>query len=260
MDSTYKKEVLSIDAQASSFAKYIEDFLLDEESRKLLWIISQQTKIYVFSGIIRNFLTGYLLNRDLDIVIQDINKIHLPFKAWRKLSITKNSFGGYKITYKNLRIDAWSITQTWGITRRRIVPTPEALIKTAFFNFSAIVFDYNEKKYIYDTPFLEFYKTKAMDVVFWRNPNPALCILNTIHYAIQYDYPIKYNLCVWLTNHYHSDMDFDGVSIRHFGCVMYGKKLIHEIILYIKKNLIKLSCDSMHSAVFLNKGNLCNNH
>ena len=238
MDKIYRKHDPEIDSQADLFYHYLNYQVLDGESRDLLRIISNQTKVYIFSGIIRNFLTNHTHNiRDIDIVVQDFDNIKLKFKYWRKLFVERNSFGGYKITFNNLKIDVWSIKQTWGIRKKGVDAIPEELIKTAFFNFSGIVYDYNKRVFIYGSPFIEFYHTRIMDVVFWLNPNPTLCVLNTIYYATKYGYPLKYNLCVWLANHYSSDMDFDSVSIHHFGHILFDKHLIYKIIQDIKDSL-----------------------
>ena len=60
----------NIDEQNMSFRRYLKDFLLTEESWRLLLDISNQTDVYIFSGVIRNFLLGYAYNRDLDIVVK----------------------------------------------------------------------------------------------------------------------------------------------------------------------------------------------
>lgn len=66
-----------IDKQSMSFKYYLKDFMLTKESWQLLLYISNQTDVYIFSGVIRNFLLGYVYNRDLDIV----NKKYKQFKA-----------------------------------------------------------------------------------------------------------------------------------------------------------------------------------
>ena len=76
MVKKYKYNIeLEIEQQNLSFKRYIQMFLLDYKSWELLLQISRQTDVYIFSGVIRNFLLGYIENRDLDIVIRNINSI-----------------------------------------------------------------------------------------------------------------------------------------------------------------------------------------
>ena len=94
MDKRFNIKEIDIDQQALSFKIYLKHFLLDSDSWDLLLNISQQTDVYIFSGVIRNFLLGLSENRDLDIVVKDIDKIIIPKKFWRNIRFTKNSFGG----------------------------------------------------------------------------------------------------------------------------------------------------------------------
>ena len=138
MDKRFNIKETDIDQQALSFKIYLKHFLLDSDSWDLLLNISQQTDVYIFSGVIRNFLLGLSENRDLDIVVKDMDKIVIPKKFWRNIRFTKNSFGGYKVKIRQLVVDVWDIEKTWGIQNMRIKSTPYSLIRTAFFNFSAI--------------------------------------------------------------------------------------------------------------------------
>ena len=90
MDKKYNRKKEDIDRQALSFKVYLKYILLDSESWDLLLNISQQTDVYIFSGVIRNFLLGISENRDLDIVVKDIDKIIIPKKYWKNIIIYKD--------------------------------------------------------------------------------------------------------------------------------------------------------------------------
>ena len=85
MDRRFDNIGDSISKQNRSFKNYLKDFLLDSDSWNLLTLISKQTNVYIFSGVIRNFLLGYLENRDLDIVIDNIDDISIPHKYLNKI-------------------------------------------------------------------------------------------------------------------------------------------------------------------------------
>ena len=92
MDRRFDNIGDSISKQNRSFKNYLKDFLLDSDSWNLLTLISKQTNVYIFSGVIRNFLLGYLENRDLDIVIDNIDDISIPHKYLNKIYYKRNSY------------------------------------------------------------------------------------------------------------------------------------------------------------------------
>ena len=65
-----------IQAQAASFGLFIDGILVENKAKELVSCVSDQVPLYVFSGIIRNFLLGYLNNRDIDFVAVDTYKVY----------------------------------------------------------------------------------------------------------------------------------------------------------------------------------------
>lgn len=247
MDRRFNNIDESISEQNRSFKIYLKDFLLDSDSWDLLTLISEQTNVYIFSGVIRNFLLGYLVNRDLDIVIENIADVSIPYKYLKKIDYKKNSFGGYKIKVGMIIVDVWSLNNTWGIKRLKLSNTPHNLIKTAFFNFSSIVYDFNNEKFIYDHYFLDFYKTHAMDIRYEENPNIPLCIINTFYYSLKYSFPIKYKLCEWVISHYNKKIDFENTQRNHFNRIIFNNSDIKNLInicIYSLPSLIKNKNDN----------------
>ena len=88
---------------------------MHNSAKELIDYVAQQVPIYVFSGLIRNFLLGYLNNRDIDFVLLDTPHLKLPYSMLRDVCIRKNKFGGYKLLIDELTIDVWDIERTWGI-------------------------------------------------------------------------------------------------------------------------------------------------
>lgn len=220
----------SINEQNMSFKYYLRDFMLTKDSWQLLLYISSQTDVYIFSGVIRNFLLGYVYNRDLDIVVKNINRLKLPAIYRDKIHFKRNSFGGYKLKIGMLNIDAWDIEKTWGIQQMKLKSTPYSLVKTAFFNFSAITYDFNKSRFIYDKCFVDFYRTHAMNIQYMENPNIPLCIVNTFYYAKTYLFPLKYELCRWIVNNYSDDFDYNEVQLKHFNCIIFNIKKIRQLV------------------------------
>lgn len=215
--------LVDVNLQSKSFKVFLRQFLGEEKLWDLLCFIEKQTKIYVFSGFIRNFLLGEFEFRDLDIVVENIDKLSLPRNYISKLNLSVNSYGGYKVVFDDFSIDVWGLENTWMIRKKGLKCNPFTLIKTPFFNFSAIVYDFNKERFISSPEFDDFFKTRSVNVVNAENPNVALCIVNTIYYSISYNLGIQYGLCRWVSKNYRKELDFEGVQLHHFGRTIYNR-------------------------------------
>ena len=216
MDRDYRKERQYVVSRADEFLRYLHREVLTEKAIQLLKVVARQTDVYIFSGIIRNFLLGFTENRDVDVVVAEVDNLSLPHSLLRGCKIEENSFGGYKLLIDNISIDAWPIASTWGLLHEGLKPKPYSLIRTAFFNFSSIAFSYNDKRFIFDGNLCSFLRSNIMDVVYPFNPNPALCILNTAYYARKYKFPISFKLSKWLIRYYNEKLPFVETQERHF--------------------------------------------
>ena len=85
----------SIQSQSASFKLYVDNLLMHNSAKELVDYVAQQVPIYVFSGLIRDFLLGYLNNRDIDFVLLDTPHLKLPYSMLRDICIKKNKFGRY---------------------------------------------------------------------------------------------------------------------------------------------------------------------
>lgn len=223
-----------IDKNNKKFYNYLRNKVLGTYS-SYLDDIAKKTEVYVFSGIIRDFFVqnDRFKKRDLDLVVIDYPEGFLDsFKSdVHFISVSFNKFGGIKLVMEDLIIDIWRLRDTWGIKKMKL-DTKDALslIKTTFFNFSSIVFDYNEKKFLHDKKFDEFLENRTMDVVFSRNLDDTCCIVSTLHYKKEFDFGVSDRLARWLRDKYNPKMDFDGVQIRRFGEVEFSPEEIREFI------------------------------
>lgn len=234
-----RKFIDEIDGQATFFKLYLQ-YSLSKEGRKLLDNIATKTSVYIFSGIIRNFFLGESSYRDLDIVVDNLDDIKEIIQHLEsEVSVKNNSFGGLKLTIEGLNIDIWSIRNTWGIKKDGLKLTPESLLKTAFFNFSAIVFDYNNARFYYDEAFPDFLSTRMMNVVYESNPNIPLCIINTYYYRIKYGFGISLHLCIWIfvnylglsMRHQNREKILENVQKKHFGSMIVDFTELKDFVL-----------------------------
>lgn len=225
-----------IQHQAKSFKYFLRNIVLDQLSYEVLELIARQNDVFIFSGVIRDFLTGnYEFSRDFDCVVNGtFLKDSSIIDYLRNSTYKLNSFGGLKIKRQNLVIDIWKLQDTWGIKEMKADINPNSLIKSAFFNFSAIVYDFKREKFIYDENFCMFLLTKTMDVVYEENPNIPLCLVNIYHYNHKYMFSISLKMAGWIKRHYSDKMDLESIQILHFGRIIYPQieveSFINEII------------------------------
>lgn len=219
-----------IQGKSDLFRQYIRSILSSGKTLSLLECISAQTEVYIFSGIIRDFLLNHNEHRDIDIVICEKGNLRIPISMWRDLKIERNKFGGIKINCGRLNIDTWGLEDTWVFRNTGMKKKKYLLPATAFFNFSAIIFDYNNNKFIIHDKFYEFYETRTIDVVFPYNPYPSVCIINAFHYAYHYRFRIGYNMCKWIVGAYEPDMNFSFPQIRRFGNILYSENVIRRFV------------------------------
>ena len=216
-----------IQAQAASFGLFVDGILSENKAKELVNCVSEQVPLYVFSGIIRNFLLGYLNNRDLDFVAEDMHKLTIPRDLLRGVSICKNKFNGYKLVANGLTIDCWDMERTWGILQERMKSTVYSLLSTAFFNFSAIAYDYNKRRFLISDDFCRFYDTHTMEVVYTKNPRIETCIVNALYYADTYGFAIGSSLRKWVVRYYSAELDFERAQLSRFQRVIYSDKIIN---------------------------------
>lgn len=237
----YKQTKHVTKADETSFFQYLHQHVLDDNTQKLLKFIQQQSTIYIFSGIIRDyFINRHKKPRDIDIVLShkiDLQSLYSNFEDI--ISITKNSFGGTKILINNMHIDIWTLEDTWGLIQKKLAPSPYNLAQTAFFNFSAIVYSLNEKKFYTHPCFNRFLSDRCIDILYDENPNIPLCIVNTLFYKDQLNMKLSRNLQTWFIEHYNISDDYERVQIIHWGELIYNKKHLYSFYKKCKKQINK---------------------
>ena len=216
----------AIQAQAPSYKLYIDSLLDQNHVKGLIDWVSGQVPMFVFSGLTRNFLLGYLNNRDIDFVVIDSSRLKFPNSHLRDVTIQKNKFGGYKLQTEHLTLDVWDVGKTWGIIQEGMKETACSLMKTAFFNFSAIIYDYNKGRFYITDEFCKFYNTRVMEVVYARNPRIATCIINALYFADKYEFVIGESLRKWVVKNYDAALDYKAAQVSRFNSIVYSDSMI----------------------------------
>lgn len=234
MISSYRDINREIQSRASSFKFYINDILEECGARALIDYVASKTEIYIFSGIIRNYLKGCHEFRDIDFVTKE--SIDIPEGILHCHFAVKNKFGGIKMRFNDVTIDLWSMKTTWGLMQKRKCRyTPHTLITTAFFNFSAIAFDYHRSRFVISDDFCNFYKNNIIDVVYPNNPIIGSCIVNTMYYKSKFDCRISRRLQKWIVAHYDDNCDFVSVQNSRYGKILYEADMIKTFVELCKK-------------------------
>lgn len=239
MDKKLIKFKNKVDASSDAFFKHL-DGIFEDDVKIALNAVQENTNVYLFSGLIRNYFLGIDDHRDIDVVLQKEVDVNAIFRKWE---IRRNSFGGYKIFFESGPMDLWFMKDTWAF--QNSVNTlnfqiEENIPNTAFFNFSSIIFCVNRKKFYYTEHFLKFLKDRKIDYVEKANANRGLCVVNTFFYADKFNLRIEPRLLDLVRDFdRRNDFDYKEIQLKHFGKVLFNDNEIEN----------RLSSDSKPSSV-----------
>ena len=226
-----------INSRALDFYDYLRVFVIDDRSFEILERISDESEVFILCGIIRDFFLNRLgSSRDFDFVFRHplrMNRLYWEYIHETSAEIRINSFNGIKLLANNrINVDFWQLDNTWGIHNRKIdVPTPNDLIDSVFFNFSAVTYDLNNRKFIFNEHFARFIQTQIIDIVYEENPNIPLCLFNLYYYPHTLGLKISDKARYWIGSHLNDTINFDKVQIKHLDKIIYQQ---NEIMTYLK--------------------------
>lgn len=218
----------AIHSRSIEFREHLEK-ILPINVLRFVESLQQRTEVYLFSGVIRDFFLkdcrGAL--RDIDFIVESDKDVQQLFP---ELKIYRNSFDGLKTKVSPLWVDLWQLDRTWGLNRGQLnLPFKklDTLPSTTFFNFSSIVFSFNENKFTIGRPFLRFLRDRTMDIVLEENPFPSLCIVNTFYYSEKYGLKISPKLIRYILENYESQKeDLELIQKKHFRRILYPNKVL----------------------------------
>jgi len=217
------------------FPIYFSRFFITDEENDFIESLKANADLFVFSGILRDFLLQYNKEepRDFDFVIGRSNK--KTDRIISKYLVRKTQFGGFKCRINNKDVDIWAIQDTWAIKKYRPFYLQNYLPLTSFFNITAAVYSLNDNKlYIHDSfkEFLEDKSHRKLDIVLEDNPFPALCIIKTLELMDKFNIPLSDPLKDYLI-HYNkilTELDYQNTQLKHYGNIKYDYLTISERI------------------------------
>lgn len=210
-----------------SFKSYLMEHYEGTKVEEQLNRWAQNAEVLIFSGVIRDFfLERENSFRDLDVVLSEIDESTFV----EGVLIKRNQFGGVKMLIGDKKVDVWRLKDTWGLKQMGMFPFPISLLDTSFYNFSAIVYNYNEECFYFDKDFVEFLAYRKLDIVFEENPLPELCIVNSLWYSQSLELELSTRLKKWMVSHYMENYDYEPVQRKHFGYQKYTNREIRNEI------------------------------
>ena len=219
-----------IEAQSQAFRdSFVRHYVNSGIIADLDEMAKSRQKVYIFSGVIRDFFLNIDdVSRDVDIVLSGKSLDNVLVDGMKVI----NRFGGVKVQKNGLTIDVWCLPRTWGIRKKKVHSTPDELIMTSFFNFSSILYDYRNQKFVVGDAFLDFMNNRMLDYVYENNPYPDLCVVNTLYYSQKLNCGISDRLKSWIRQYENGTLfhEYEEVQMKHFGRVLYDNQTIEEFV------------------------------
>lgn len=219
-----KKSIKStIKSEGDKFSNFLKD-RLEDNVLEFIEMLENQTSLYLFSGIIRDYFINIKDNNNYDIEIRDVDLVYDGALQMESVlygyDYIKNSFGGFKIKIGNTEIDIWNLHDTWGLRKQNLSNNKNSIFNlpnSTFFNYSSIVYSLHDKEFIVGDPFIQFYDKREIDIVYEENPYPELCIVNSIYYYNKTNLKLSDKLISYILHHKNIDRKkLINIQIKHF--------------------------------------------
>ncbi|MGD0591426.1 MAG: hypothetical protein ABSA44_11615 [Bacteroidota bacterium] len=180
--------------------------------------------LFVFGGAIRDivfFKTNQV--RDLDIVVSGISNENLS-TIFNRSIIRRTRFGGVNCLLRDVFLDIWSLEETWAIRKKYFTAEPKNLPYSVFLSTDGIIFDIKNKLFI-ESAFFKSFEKKEIDIVFEKNPFPALSILRAFVQKKKYNLSLSEKLCQYIIKYFQQE-DEPLNDIYHIQKSHYGKEML----------------------------------
>lgn len=129
--------------------------------------------VYLFGGVLRDIaLLGRRgFNSDIDVVVEgDWSNCVTYLESF---GARRNKFGGYRLEVAGWPIDIWNAKETWAIKQGLVdYKGIASLTETTVLNWDAILMNWRTRAFIYRNNYLEEMKSRVLDVVLEKNPDP----------------------------------------------------------------------------------------
>ncbi|MGV3346638.1 hypothetical protein ACGVWS_13195 [Enterobacteriaceae bacterium LUAb1] len=154
----------------------------------LIEALSQQARLYVFGGLIRDIslCTAHQFRSDIDLVFAGSKKqLQSSLADYGLQKISENKFGGFRVKDFTVNIDIWSLEETWAFKKNIIIQKDiESLLNTTLMTWDAVLYDIHHDRIITTDSWLTDLHAGRLDLVLAQTPdmrNALSRILRTIY-------------------------------------------------------------------------------
>lgn len=194
----------------------------DHDINRLIEKLESKGRLILIGGSIRDLVLKESWPRDLDIVIQT------PCTNFDNevsgLNWTKNSFGGYKVKFKQIEIDFWSIYSSWAFKEGLIDPLYQNITNSSFFNIDSIWLSLQDKEwggYLFDSLSHRTLDIVVPDKYVEKNPSRDLNVLRAFYlskdYGLEFSPKVLSYIKSWLSDTEDPDATLTAAHLAHYG-------------------------------------------
>jgi predicted nucleotidyltransferase len=137
--------------------------------------LSRLGRVIIFGGAIRDL--AIYGNRefpsDIDVVVEAADTGALS-ASMASLSARRNRFGGFRFSSSKWKFDVWRLEDTWALREGYVSGrTAEALLRTTFFDWDAIAYDFTNRQLLILDGYFERLREEVVDINLEPNPHPV---------------------------------------------------------------------------------------
>ena len=136
--------------------------------------LSELGRVIVFGGAIRDMALRGTREppSDIDVVLESAGPEDVE-SFMSTIGATRNRFGGFRFSTSRWKFDVWRLEDTWAL-RNHLVhgASGEALLKTTFFDWDAVAYDFSNRKLLVSDGYFERLERRIIDINLPDNPNP----------------------------------------------------------------------------------------
>lgn len=185
--------------------------------------------VYLFGGVLRDLaLLGRKgFNSDIDIVVEGNWSNCVTYLE--SLGAHKNKFGGYRLEVAGWPIDIWNAKETWAIKQGLVqYKGIVSLTETTVLNWDAILMNWRTRAFIYRKNYLESIKSRVLDIVLEKNPDPLGMVVRVLrHLCLKDAKKITSSAARYLAN-CAKTYSFDDIKNREV--LSYGNSVIDPVV------------------------------
>lgn len=229
------------------FREYLKNLQRTKNKRVLYELFEGLKKldleIYLFGGFAKDiYVKGYkAVPRDIDLVIVESN-LDPILSLFKNYAIRESRFGGYKVTYKGLNVDFWSIEKTWAFEHKKVnLSNIHSLSQTTFLNIESLaieLFPKRRSRKIISEGFTDALRENIIELNLEENPFPELNIARSLYAAKKLDQSFGPKLLRFISTHLENcDVD-EILSIykRRYGLIEKEERFYKLFLNKLRKN------------------------